>query len=101
MASTPLDSLADILGISQVAEDRFDAVVGIQFAGAAGIGGVDEAADRMPRIQQAYNQIGADTSGAAGDQNLHQLSPVPDELFEPILPRAAPQYKSLLNNQSA
>ena len=42
------NSLADIVGIAQIAEERFHAVVGIQFAGAAGVGGVNEAADGMP-----------------------------------------------------
>ena len=40
-----------ILRIPQVAVDRFDAAVCIELARAAGVGGIDEAADAVAGIQ--------------------------------------------------
>ena len=70
-----------ILRVTQVTEDCFHVGEGVQFAGAAGIAGVDEAAYLVPLFQQAHDQIGADASRGAGDQNLHRLPP--------LLPRAS------------
>ena len=65
------DGLARILKIAQIAEDRFDALEGIELAGAAGIARVDETANRMPGFQQPRHQVRADAARATGNQNLH------------------------------